>query len=155
MVKKSELEIMRKEVIGLYKRKFTTTEIVNHLKHHGCGRKIRDVLNDWMIIGLYKRKFTTTEIVNHLKHHGCGRKTRDVRAIHRYENASGVMVFGAFSKEGKLTLKLIDRGVKINQQLYLNDILKSHVKSHADRMFGDRRYTFQQDSAPAHKAKTV
>ena len=65
------------------------------------------------------------------------------------------MVFGAFSKEGKLPLKLIDRGVKINQQLYLNDILNSHVKPHADRMFGDRPYTFQQDSAPIHKAKTV
>ena len=35
MVKKSEFEI-----IGLYKRKFTTTEIVNHLKHHGCCRKL-------------------------------------------------------------------------------------------------------------------
>ena len=40
MVKKSELEIVRKEIIGLYKRKFTTTEIVNHSKHHGCGRKL-------------------------------------------------------------------------------------------------------------------
>ena len=66
-----------------------------------------------------------------------------------------VMVFGVFSKEGKLPFKLIDRGVKINQQLYLNDILKSHVKPHADRMFEDRPYTFQQDSAPAHKPKTV
>ena len=80
---------------------------------------------------------------------------RNVRAIPHYQNASGVMVFSAFSKEGKLPLKLIDRGVKINQQLYLNDILKSHVKPHADRMFGDRPYTFQQDSDPAHKAKTI
>ena len=40
MVKKSELEIVKKEIIGLFKRKFTTTEIVNHLKHHGCGRKL-------------------------------------------------------------------------------------------------------------------
>ena len=55
-------------------------------------------------------------------------------------------VFGAFSKEGKLPLKLIDRGVKINKQLYLNDILKSHVRPHADRMLDDRSYTFQQDS---------
>ena len=40
MVKKSELEILRKEIIGLYKRKFTTAEIFNHLKHYGCGRKL-------------------------------------------------------------------------------------------------------------------
>ena len=43
---------------------------------------------------------------------------RNVRTIPRYQNASGVMVFGAFSKEGKLPLKFIDRGVKINQQLF-------------------------------------
>ena len=65
------------------------------------------------------------------------------------------MVFDAFSKEGKLPFKLIDRGAKINQELYLNEILKSHVKPHADTMFGDRPYIFQQDSAPLHKAKTV
>ena len=40
MVKKSELEIVRKEIIGLYKRKFTTTEMVKHLKHHQCGCKL-------------------------------------------------------------------------------------------------------------------
>ena len=40
MVKKSELEIVRKEIIGHYKRKFTTTKIFNHLKHYGCGRKL-------------------------------------------------------------------------------------------------------------------
>ena len=72
----------------------------------------------------------------------------NVRAIPRYQNASGVMVFSAFFMEEKLPLKFIDRGVKINQQLYLNDILKCHVKPHNDRMFGDRPYTFQQDSAP-------
>ena len=63
--------------------------------------------------------------------------------------------FGIFFKEGKLPLKFIDKGVIINQQLYLNENLKSHVKPHADRMFGDRPYTFQQDSAPAHKTRTV
>ena len=30
---------MRKEIIGLYKRKFIT-EIVNRLKHQGCGREL-------------------------------------------------------------------------------------------------------------------
>ena len=53
---------------------------------------------------------------------------RNVRAIPQYQNASGVKVFGTFFMEGKIPLKFIDRGVKINQQLYLNDILKSHVK---------------------------
>ena len=65
------------------------------------------------------------------------------------------MVFGTLFKEGKLPLKFIDRGVKINQQLYLNGILKCHVKPHADRLFGNHPYTFQQDSAPTHKPKTV
>ena len=52
-------------------------------------------------------------------------------------------------------LKFIDRGIKINQQLYLNDVLKSYVKANADGMFGDRLYTFRQDSPPTHKGKTI
>ena len=80
----SELEIVRKVIIGLYKRKFITTEIVNHRVY---GVSLQEI-------------------------------PRNVRAIPRYQNASVVMVFGAFSKEGKLPLKFIDRGVKINQQLY-------------------------------------
>lgn len=46
------------------------------------------------------------------------------------QNASKVMVFGVFFKE-EHTLKFIIRGDKVNLKLYLNDILKSHIKPYA------------------------
>jgi transposase len=75
--------------------------------------------------------------------------------IPRYQNASAVMVFGAFSKKGKISLKFIDRGVKINKEYYKRHVLQELVIPEANKMYGDEPYVFQQDSAPAHKAIVV
>lgn len=76
-------------------------------------------------------------------------------AVERYQNASAVMVWGAISKRGKLPLKFIERGVKINAQYYLTEVLKNHLVNNAKILYGDEYYCFQQDSAPSHKAKVV
>lgn len=80
---------------------------------------------------------------------------RDARTISKFQNHSAVMVFGAISKRGKLPLLFIDRGVKINQNYYLNEVLKKFVFPEAKKLYGNERFCFQQDSAPAHKAKLV
>lgn len=49
----------------------------------------------------------------------------------------------------------MDSGVKINAQNYLDDILKKEVLPWAQRHFGQANWTYQQDSAPAHKANVV
>ncbi|QQP57940.1 Transposable element tcb2 transposase [Caligus rogercresseyi] len=43
---------------------------------------------------------------------------------------------------------------KVNQEVYL-EVLSNVVKPWIDTVASGRKYTFQQDSAPAHKAKTV
>uniref|UniRef100_A0A915E849 Transposase n=1 Tax=Ditylenchus dipsaci TaxID=166011 RepID=A0A915E849_9BILA len=56
---------------------------------------------------------------------------------------------------GKTSLVFIDQGVKINQQIYWNQILEAVVEPWANEHFREQQWTFQQDSTPAHKAKTT
>jgi len=70
---------------------------------------------------------------------------RSQRSIPRYQNASAVMVFGAFSKKGKIPLKFIDRGVKINKEYYKRHVLQDLVVPEAEKMYGEEPYVFQQE----------
>ena len=66
---------------------------------------------------------------------------------------SKVMVWCGVSKKGKFPLVFIDSGIRINARYYTNNVLKPVVKEKGLRMYPDGDWTFQQDSAPAHKAK--
>lgn len=77
----------------------------------------------------------------------------DKLAIERYQNVSRVMVWGAVSRKGKLPLLFIEKGVKIDTDYYIENVLKNHLLPYAKELYGDEYYCFQQDSAPSHKAK--
>lgn len=66
-----------------------------------------------------------------------------------------IMVWGAITSDGKSPLVFVDQGVKINKEVYLKIILKDALKPWADKHFKGKHWCFQQDSAPAHKAKIV
>ena len=78
---------------------------------------------------------------------------KDKLAVERFQNVSSVMVWGAVSKRGKLPLHFVEKGVKINQDYYIEQVLKNHLLPHAHTLFGNNYFCFQQDSAPAHKGK--
>lgn len=80
---------------------------------------------------------------------------RHVRTVPRYQNASSAMVWGAVSYQGKLRLKFIDPGVKINSSYYQHEILEAHLLPEASRLYPDGTWWFQQDSAPAHGSKST
>lgn len=77
------------------------------------------------------------------------------RSVQRYQGASSTMVWGAISHKGKFPLTFIEKGVKINAQTYQQDVLRSNLAVNADRICGKGNWIFQQDSAPAHKAKST
>lgn len=64
-----------------------------------------------------------------------------------------VMVWAAVTADGRSPLVFIDRGVKINAEYYRENVLKAVLKPWADKHFGRRPWTFQQDSAPSHSAR--
>ncbi|KAI6650011.1 hypothetical protein LOD99_6226 [Oopsacas minuta] len=63
-----------------------------------------------------------------------------------------MMVWVGMTSNGWTPL-IFPHGVKINQIINRNTILETVVKPWAKNHFGNRQWTFQQDSAPAHKAK--
>lgn len=78
---------------------------------------------------------------------------RDKLAVERFQNVSRIMVWGAISKKGKLPLHFVEPGVKVNQTYYIEEVLERHLLPHAKDLYGEEYFCFQQDSAPAHKAK--
>lgn len=66
-----------------------------------------------------------------------------------------VMVWAGITSSGKTPLVFVERGVKINANVYQERILRDVVKPWSQRHFKKRRWTFQQDWAPAHSAKST
>ena len=60
-----------------------------------------------------------------------------------------VMVWGAISKRGKVALHFHDESV--DTDVYL-EMLEEYLPKIPDRMFGEGRWRFQQDNAPAHRS---
>ncbi len=76
------------------------------------------------------------------------------RIVARVQFPKSVMVWAGVTSDGKTPLVFIDQGVKINQKTYqktLHDKVLPWTRSH----FGRRPWTFQQDSAPAHRAQST
>lgn len=77
------------------------------------------------------------------------------RTVQTFQNKNSVMVWAAIGWNGKIPLKFVDKGVKINKEYYLNEILISTLSPNVASIYPNGQWTFQQDSAPAHKAKVV
>lgn len=104
-----------------------------------------------------EKMFTLEDTHNQQNDRVYGKSLKDIPenhlAVERFQNHSAVMVWGAFSRKGKLPLLFIERGVKINQDYYISRVLNGHMLEHVEALYGEEYYCFQQDSAPSHKAK--
>jgi inhibitor of nuclear factor kappa-B kinase subunit alpha len=76
------------------------------------------------------------------------------RTVQRSQHSGAVMVWAAVSHQGVSPLVIFEDGTRINQEVYRNMVLEPVVKPLTDTMFHGRHWCFQQDSAPAHKAKS-
>jgi hypothetical protein len=75
--------------------------------------------------------------------------------VQRGHHPAPLMVWWGVSYEGVSELHFCAQGVKTNAKSYQDDILEKVVKPLNDTMFNSRHWIFQQDSAPAHKAKST
>ena len=71
----------------------------------------------------------------------------------RFQKENKVMVWCAISKNGKFPMVFVESGIRINANYYIENILEPVLKVHSQTMYSNQEWTFQQDSAPAHKAK--
>ena len=73
--------------------------------------------------------------------------------VGRSQKPKSVMVWAGVTSNGKTSLIFVEEGVKINQEIYREQILVNKLLPWAQKHFKEEKWTFQQDSAPAHKAR--
>jgi inhibitor of nuclear factor kappa-B kinase subunit alpha len=75
-----------------------------------------------------------------------------LRTVQRFQAEKKIMVWCGISKKEKFPMVFIEPGAKINATYYKTHILEKVVRPHGHRIYNGSNWTFQQDSAPAHKA---
>lgn len=75
--------------------------------------------------------------------------------IERAHHPASLMVWWGISYHGVTKLHFCEAGVKTKAANYQSDILDGVVKPLNDTLFRGGYWVFQQDSAPAHKARTT
>jgi hypothetical protein len=73
----------------------------------------------------------------------------------RDHHPPNLMVWAGVSWKGVTNLVFVKQGVKVKSANYLKEILIPNMKPLTNTMFDNNSWTFQQDSAPAHRSKVV
>jgi len=107
------------------------------MKRRSAGLRLQRVL------------FTDEKIFTIERHHNCQnhrqllhRKGLAARLIERSHYPQSVMVWGGICATGKTPLVFINRNVKINSQVYQNEILRGVVHPWAMEHFGENNFFF-------------
>ena len=80
---------------------------------------------------------------------------QDTFRVFRTQKPMSVMVWAGVTSTGRTPLVFVPQGVKINQSVYRDDILEKVLKPWARKHFKKEKWVFQQDSAPANRAKAT
>lgn len=80
---------------------------------------------------------------------------KTVPRVQRGHHPASVMVWWGVSHKGVTTLHFCEKGVKTGAAVYQTNVLEGVVKPLSHTLFGGQHWVFQQDSAPAHKAKST
>ncbi|WKY08788.1 hypothetical protein Q1695_001738 [Nippostrongylus brasiliensis] len=75
------------------------------------------------------------------------------RNVSRNSKPASVMVWAGVTPTGRTSLVFVEKSVKINTDVYREEILEKHVLPWSRSHFGEQKWTFQQDGAPAHRAR--
>uniref|UniRef100_A0A914X8P7 Tc1-like transposase DDE domain-containing protein n=1 Tax=Plectus sambesii TaxID=2011161 RepID=A0A914X8P7_9BILA len=77
------------------------------------------------------------------------------RKLTRKQGAASIMVWGGITSDGRTPLHVFKKGTRITAKVYQQEILEGVLEPWAQQHFADRHWCLQQDSAPAHRAKSV
>jgi transposase len=103
-----------------------------------------------------EKLFTIEQAHNHQNDRIWSKKVLlDGKIISRSQKPKSLMVWAGITYNSKTPLIFIDEGVKVNQEIYQTQILECQMLPWAQKHFGDEQLMFQQDSAPAHKARNT
>lgn len=106
-----------------------------------------------------EKNFTVEEVFNKQNDKVYARTSEEAKTIvprvQRGHHPTSVMVWWGVSHKGVTSLHFCEKGVKTGAKVYQQDVLEGVVKPLTITLFEGKHWVFQQDSAPAHKAKTT
>lgn len=151
--------------LGLKALKKTKRHMLTAKQKKARVQKCRSLLRrhageSWKSILFTDEKIFTVEAsLNRQNDRVYARSVADIpstkRRVIRSHHPGSVMVWCGVSWEGKADLHFVKQGVKVSAKNYLSDVLQPLVEPLNRSLFNGKPWTFQQDSAPAHKAKIV
>lgn len=87
--------------------------------------------------------------------HSSQEAAEKIGRVERGHHPASVMVWWGVAYDGVSQLHFCEQGVKTRAANYQADILERVVKPLNNTLFAGKHWVFQQDSAPAHKAKST
>lgn len=157
---KSMSRIIKEDLaLGAYKR-HTGHLLTVALKQKSKALRSRYAKNAHRRILFTDEKiFTVEESFNKQNDRVYARSSREaselIPRVERGHHPASVMVWWGVSYDGVTDLHFCEKGVKTSAKVYQTTVLEDVVKPLNQTMFANKPWTFQQDSAPAHKAKTT
>ncbi|UYV63308.1 hypothetical protein LAZ67_2003707 [Cordylochernes scorpioides] len=125
-------------------RKGKAAALLNNLKHDSFG--MLRFFSD-------EKNFDVDQKVNPRNDRWICKDPSEIPVVMHTKFPASVMVLGVISSEGDvMPPHFFEKGLRVNADTYIN-VLETVVKPWMDMVAAGRKYVFQQDSAPAHKAK--
>lgn len=149
--------------LGAYKRH--TGHLLTHALMEKRKEKSKRLLADYAgaeyrrILFTDEKNFTVEEKFNKQNDRVYARSSKEaaelVPRVQKGHHPASVMVWWGVSYEGVTEVHFCEKGVKTSARVYQESVLERVVKPLNQSLFQNKPWTFQQDSAPAHKAKTT
>ncbi|UYV75798.1 hypothetical protein LAZ67_13001387 [Cordylochernes scorpioides] len=125
-------------------RKGKAAALLNNLKHDSFG--MLRFFSD-------EKNFDVDQKVNPRNDRWICKDPSEIPVVMHTKFPASVMVLGVISSEGDvMPPHFFEKGLRMNADTYIN-VLETVVNPWMDMVAAGRKYVFQQDSAPAHKAK--
>lgn len=154
-----------KEDLGLSAYKRHTGHLLTAALKEKRKRKSKALLSRYaknahrQILFTDEKIFTVEESFNKQNDRVYARSSREasqlIPRVQRGHHPASVMVWWGVCYDGVTKLHFCEKGVKTSAKVYQSTVLEPIVKPLNQSIFTNKPWTFQQDSAPAHKAKTT
>ena len=116
-------------------------------------QRFKNKMRDTVIIYSDKKMFTVDPAHNRRNDRHIVPAGTPPKPITKTKHPAGVMVLGIVASDGKKCPPYyFPQGLRITSKVYIR-VLRTHVLPWLEANYPDGNYIFQQDSAPAHRAK--
>lgn len=163
-VGKDTIRNMIKKNFGLYPYKLLQAQLLTERHKLGRLQKCRAMLSRFRNKGHRRVLFTDEKVFSIEQYHNRqndrqllpknSHKNPDRTRISRSQGPASVMVWAGICASGKTHLIFIEKGVKINSEVYQSMLINEFLPW-AENHFGNQHWILQQDGATSHTSNST